>query len=298
MADKPLYRGYTEPGTVLECPDCGSTVFNHDTGEVICARCGRVMETKQADEEPIYKSTGSIWEYASKLGTDYTLDPRNRTDTHLLFFIDKLSECLKLAPSSKGTALKMAKGILKDMRTGKLRTKLSIADIAVVAIYKTIRVEGIPKSLKNVEAACKQMGYQYKANKIFSRASRIGIDIPQPDTRKYVRYIIGRLFSDDEVKKAIPAGVNNIKYFQNLMEIAQLVVETVRFPGRNPWLISAAAVSYADRQMLNPPILARDQLSRIANCGRTNFKVLMSLINARIDRKRVDMILAKNPIMQ
>ena len=254
------------------------------------------MEAKQVDEEPIYKSTGSIWEYASKLGTDYTLDPRNRTDTHLIRFIDILSELLKLAPSSKGTALKMAKEILKDMRTEKLRTKLSIADIAVVAVYKTVRVEGIPKNLKAVEAACKQMGYQYKANKIFSRASRIGVEIPQPDSKNYVRYIVGQLFGDTEVKKEIPEGISAIKYFQNLMEIAQLVVDTVRFPGRNPWLIAAAAVSYADRQMLVSPILSKDRLSKIANCGRTNFKILLELIDTRVDKKQIEKILARNPV--
>jgi hypothetical protein len=257
-----------------------------------------VIEAKQVDEVPIYKSTGSIWEYASKLGTDYTLDPRNRTDTHLMFFIDKLSDLLKLAPSSKGTALKMAKEILKDMRTGKLRTKLSIADIAVVAVYKTIRVEGIPKSLKAVESACKQMGYQYKANKIFSRASRIGVEIPQPDSKNYVRYIVGQLFSDNGVKNALPPGVNPVRYFQNLMEIGQFVVSTVKFPGRNPWLIAAAAVSYADRQMLTSSILSKDQLSKIANCGRTNFKVLLGLIDSRVDKKQIEKILYRNPVMQ
>ncbi len=222
--------------TGLRCPYCGSKdiIFDHESNEYVCLRCGSVIEDRLVDygfehrffenKEVLPRTSGNYtyrihdggiggtnidikttriskrekWKNMRRLQKKIRLDPREKTLEKALKHLNKLIELLKPPSYVSETAGK----ILRRTVMGKNYKEKTLRDLAAAALYLAYKINGVPKSIKvyTKEIGIPQTRLWHAERKIHESIKDLNKMIKRDEATHYVSYITNRLNSSRKVE--------------------------------------------------------------------------------------------------
>jgi transcription initiation factor TFIIB len=254
------------------CPECNSTdiVFDPESGEWFCSKCGLVLLDAEIDEGPEWRSF-NMSQYMSRARASAPIDPvradtfgnlirdgrgnkihpskmhlmlrlkrlqnqsrfseaKERNLSHALSNLDRLSNRLHVSSVVHEEAVKIYR---KALEKDLIRGR-SIEAMAGASLYAACRLTGTPRTLANVSENCsvpaKDLARGYRLVH-----DELGLVMPNPDPRTRVPQIAERVEASlDAQRKAL-----------EILEAAQDAKETI---GLHPVGLAAAALYTACRE--------------------------------------------------
>jgi transcription initiation factor TFIIB len=255
-----------------KCPECNSTdiLFDAESGEWFCSKCGLVLLDAEIDEGPEWRSF-DVNQYMSRARASAPLDPvrvntfgslvrdgrgnkiqpskmhlmlrlkrlhnqsrfsegKERNLSHALSNLDRLSNRLHVSSLVREEAVKIYR---KALDKNLIRGR-SIEAIAGASLYAACRLTGTPRTLVEVSENCsvpsKDLARGYRL--VYNE---LGLEMPNPDPRTRIPQIAERIEASlDAQRKAL-----------EILEAAQEAKETI---GLHPVGLAAAALYLACRE--------------------------------------------------
>lgn len=218
----------------LKCPECGSSLVKVDH-EVVCGSCGRVVDDLElVPAIPPRERDPGIWDFATFKNSSLRLHGSEISEKDTLLLIKHICSMLRLPSSVEGDAGR----ILVLLR--KRGYKFTVREVAAVAVYIAAKLAQVPISFGEIVKVAGVLGGE---NKLFSIANeaipaiadKIKIKPLAPD--KYIPRIVAKIDAQEQYRNAIATWA---------VEIAKQLWESTVFKGRNPLMVAALAVAYAD----------------------------------------------------
>jgi len=255
-----------------KCPECNSTdiVFDPESGEWFCSKCGLVLLDSEVDEGPEWRSF-DVSQYMSRARATAPLDPvrvttfgslvrdgrgnrihpskmhlmlrlrrlqtrsrlsegKERNLSHALSDLDRLSNRLHVSSLVHEEAIKIYR---KALDKNLIRGR-SIEAIAGASLYAACRLTGTPRTLVEVSENCsvpsKDLARGYRLVHV-----ELGLEVPNPDPRTQVPRIAEQVEASlDAQRKAV-----------EILVAAQEAKATI---GMHPGGLAAAALYLACRE--------------------------------------------------
>jgi transcription initiation factor TFIIIB Brf1 subunit/transcription initiation factor TFIIB len=252
-----------------KCPECGSTYLVRDgsTGEVACSGCGLVLsgvehvppfmgEERRGAFSMVSAASGRLrlsgfsGESIRVLRMVGRRDGRERTEMQLASDVSAVA--WRIGASKKPieeTAMWYGKRLLRRMREKGMR--MTVRDIAVVAVWHACKLHGFKVTMKDFEKAlnCRSL------YKLIVKASAIE---PAPGAilkaESYIGVIAARLNGDRKYISAIES------YALTLCRIGSKLLE-----GKDPLCVAATALCVTDE--LIGGCYGREHITSVLNSG-------------------------------
>ncbi len=297
------------------CPHCGSSTFIYDAenGQIVCARCGLVIEERVLDLGPEWRAftpeereararTGSPLTRLTSEALTTTIDWISKDSTGKELDIRKKLEILRYRKWQQRVRIQTSyeRNLLQAMNElNRIASQLGIPKACVdeaLNIYEQVLQKGLVKG-RSVEAiaaaclhmACRKIGAPRSLDEIsqYTRASRkeiarcfrliakeLGVRLPLSDPRQYVPRIVDQLKLSGEI----------------LREALKILDEARRrglTAGKDPAGLAAAAVYIAS--LLRGEVRTQKEVAMAAQVTevtvRNRYKELARELNIKIPIK-------------
>jgi len=299
----------------LVCPYCGSTtfIFDNENGQVICARCGSVIQEHLIDQGPEWRAftpeeresrarTGGPLNRLTSEALTTTIDWATKDSGGKELDIRRKLEILKYRKWQQRVRVQTSfeRNLLQAMNElNRIVSQLGIPKACVdeaLGVYEQVLIKGLVRG-RSVEAivaaclhmACRKLGMPRSLDEIaqFTRASRkevarcfrliareLGIRLPISDPKLYVPRIVEQLKLSGEI-------------LREAMKILDKAREKGLTAGKDPAGLAAAAVYVAS--LLKGEVRTQKEVAMAAQVTevtvRNRYKELARELNIKIPIK-------------